>query len=236
MKRKALVIGNTSGLAGVKNDIVRFTKFLESARGGSWYGSEIKILQNPRKREVLAQVETMKADRLDYAVVMFSGHGGHIRTTQLELNDDETLDETSLQKIATRQLNIYDCCRVSLSLMTKSLAMESANVVYDSALAVRKIYEERILQAIPQQVSLYACSVGEVSYDTSDGAVYLSELLAAANRANGARFLTVGAAHEAAAQRVEANRRNHPNRESQVPQAVLPKCLSAQQLILAMNA
>lgn len=56
----------------------------------------------------------------------------------------------------------------------------------------RTKYDERIMQAAERHVKLYACSVGQSSYDSDDGAVYLMHLLTAARAvASGARWKTV---------------------------------------------
>ena len=76
MKRKAVIVGNTSGLEGVKVDIARFAEFLKSDLGGAWYDSEIDILVNERKSSLLQKIDELKNQLFDYVVVMFSGHGG----------------------------------------------------------------------------------------------------------------------------------------------------------------
>ena len=112
MKRKAILIGNTSGLQGVKVDIFNFANYLKSNNGGAWYSSEIDELYDPPKNVLLSNIEAVKRDYPDYVVVMFSGHGGFIRSTILEINGKgESIDESALGNIAKRQLSIFDCCR-----------------------------------------------------------------------------------------------------------------------------
>ncbi|MBN3724364.1 caspase family protein [Burkholderia sp. Ac-20379] len=232
MKRKALLIGNTSNLQGVQLDLERFSAFLRSDTGGAWYSSEITTLENVDRQRLLMEVEKLKLQNLDYLIVLFSGHGGHQRKTLLELNGSgEFVYETSLQNIAQRQLNIYDCCRVTVQVTTESYAMDArADSVRRADLDVRRRYEDRIMQAIPQQIRLYSCAVGEYSYDTPSGAVYLSNFLHAARTISpGAGFKLVGDAHAEARDAVK-------RKESrQNPEADLPKCLSMQQLIISIK-
>ena len=106
----------------------------------------------------------------------------------------------------------------------------------ESVNRVRQRYDERIMQAIPQQALLYSCSVGQVSYDTANGGVYLSNLLKAAQTlGRDQSFKHVGLAHEEAmvptAEHSLKEKHGH-----QVPEAVLPKCLSSQQLVISINA
>lgn len=237
MKRKAILIGNTSGLQGVQVDITRFTAFLTSNVGGAWYDSEIDILQNERKVSLLQKIDAIKRQSFDYVVVMFSGHGGQLRQTVLELNGlGETIEETALRKIAERQLNIYDCCRAFPSTMVKR-AQEALSASFaESVNLYRRRFDDRIMQAIPQQALLYSCSVGQVSYDTSTGGVYLSNLLKAAQTISyDQQFKLVGLAHEETMAPTIANS-GKERQGRQVPDAVLPKCLSSQQLIISVKA
>lgn len=237
MKRKAILIGNTSGLPGVQVDITRFTSFLTSNTGGAWYESEIDVLQNERKSTLLQKIDTLKRQSFDYVVVLFSGHGGQQRQTVLELNSSgETIEETVLRNIATRQLNIYDCCRAFPSGMTKR-AMDALSASFsESVNPSRRRFDDRIMQAIPQQALLYSCSIGQVSYDTSTGGVYLGNLLKAAQTIGyDQQFKLVGAAHEEAIPPTIANSERE-RQGRQVPDAVLAKCLSAQQLVISLKA
>jgi hypothetical protein len=237
MKRKAVLIGNTSGLQGVKVDITRFSAFLKSNSGGAWYDSEIDILENERKSALLQKIDALKKQSFDYLVVLFSGHGGQLRQTILEINGQgETIEETLLRQVTERQLNIYDCCRAFPSTMTKK-AMESLSASFsESVNRNRQRYDDRIMQAIPQQALLYSCSIGQVSYDTANGGVYLNNLLKAAQTIGyDQEFKLVGLAHqEAIAPTTENSLKEKQGR--QVPEAVLPKCLSSQQLIISMKA
>lgn len=237
MKRKAVLIGNTSGLDGVQVDITRFATFLKSDFGGTWYESEIDILENEKKSSLLQRMDAIKRQSFDYLVVMFSGHGGQLRQTILEINGQgETIEETALRQMANRQLNIYDCCRAFPTTITKS-AMESLSKSFtESVNRNRQRYDDRIMQAIPQQALLYSCSIGQVSYDTANGGVYLTNLLKAArNIAYDQQYKLVGIAHqESVAPTMENSIKEKQG--LQVPEAILPKCLSSQQLIISMKA
>jgi hypothetical protein len=235
MKRKAILIGNTSGLQGVQVDILRFKSFLTSNTGGAWYESEIDVLLNERKSSLLQKIDELKRQSFDYVIVLFSGHGGQRRQTVLELNSSgETIEETALRGIATRQLNIYDCCRAFPSIVTESAKVSAS--FSESVNRHRRRFDDRIMQAIPQQALLYSCSIGQVSYDTSNGGVYLGHLLKAAQTiAYDQQFKLVGAAHEEAIPPTVANSEKEKYGR-QVPEAVLPKCLSSQQLVISIRA
>lgn len=237
MKRKAILIGNTNGLNGVKIDIMSFSAFLKSDTGGSWYDSEITMLHNPKKADLVASVAFWRSQSYDYVIVLFSGHGGQLRNdTVLEINGDgETINESTLRHIASRQLNIYDCCRAHPQPAMESIAaMDSLNYMEKRASSIRLRYEARIMEAIPQQVLLYSCSVGEYSYDTPNGAVYLSGFLGASKSfASTQSFMLVGVAHQFAAQSTVESCKDKKYKQN--PEAYLPKCLSSQQLIISVH-
>jgi hypothetical protein len=237
----ALVIANTNGLDGTKIDIINFVKFLKSNHGGAWLNSEIhEPLYNPSLDELKSALGGIKRNNYDYVIVLFSGHGGQIRETILEINgDEEVIAESQLKNLAPRQLTIFDCCRVLPSykaddaIMSKSTMHFSESAIPNLREIIRKKYNERIMEAIPQQATLYSCSINESSYDTTNGAVYLTNLLDAAKKIN-REFKLVGVAHqEAKAPTIEYSLRKHTG--IQTPDQFLPKCLSNQQLIISIN-
>lgn len=232
MKRKAILIGNTHGLQGVKTDLERTGNFLRSSVGGGWYSNEIEVFENPSKNELLRKLEIAKREFNDYVIVLFSGHGGQERQTILELNGSgETISESQLQDIASRQLTIFDCCRAVAEQVRKSAVLESLSASFSEAASVRRRYEERIMEATHQQVRLYSCAIGEKSYDTPQGAMYLGNLLTAARTIDPySAFKTIESAHAEA--RMATIR---DSKEKQSPEAVLPKCLTKQQLVIAMR-
>jgi len=232
MKRKALLIGNTNGLAGVQIDIQKTKAFLLSNVGGAWLDSEIDVITNPRRADLLAHLTRIRQSSQDYVFILFSGHGGlEKRRTILELNDaGETVGEDVLFKIAPRQISVFDCCRaISAEPLMKSFAADSITESY-KAIGARERFDAQIMKAIPQQVVLYACSMGQISNDTRNGGIYLQNLLQAAKSLKpGEISKTAERAHsEATAATTAAN-------NAQTPEASLPRCLSSQQLILSVH-
>jgi hypothetical protein len=236
MNRKALLIGNSNGLPGVKIDILHWQLFLMSTIGGNWLSSEIDIEMNPSKNSLLYKIETMK-NRFDFVVVVFSGHGAYSKSTILEINNkEEFISENDLKNIASRQISVFDCCRGLVSLQDSiNESVKNYTTKGQTFSDVRKDYETRIMQAIPQQVSLYACSIGEYAYDSNDGGYYTKNFLKSTDLfVDNQRFLTVGMAHQAGAIRT-SNEVKEKENGIQNPDAFLPKCLSSQQLIISIN-
>lgn len=238
MKRRALLIGNSRGLAGVKRDIANFQAFLMGRYGGAWRRDEIETMMNPTLADLKSKLSVIKAERNDFVIVMFSGHGGYERTTVLEINGQpEVIDDTELMGLAPRQISIFDCCRVVCSYQEeRELLLERKLFsVTDSADTIRQRYDSRIMQAIPQQDRLYACKIGQCAWDHDDGtgAYYLNNLIQKAKTISGA-FGLVSGVHEEAAQATftEVWR---DKLEYQEPVSSVPKCLSSQELIISLR-
>lgn len=236
MKRKALLIGNTNGLEGVQVDITKLRRFLKSPTGGAWEDSEILVAENPDLSDFLLRLGLLRSQSLDFAFVLFSGHGAHIRETVLELNPKhELLPETKLHNLAPRQITVVDCCRgVIPDVLAKATpTMEALDAAYVDRVAVRKRYEARIMSAMKQQARLYACAVDEAATDDAKmGAVYFGHLLDSAQSFEmGLNFKTVEAAHAQAKAKTLRDSRT----SNQTPEALLPKCLPDQQLILSIR-
>jgi hypothetical protein len=236
MKRRALLIGNSNGLAGVKLDIAKFDSFLKSDLGGQWFGSEITIKMNPSKLELFATIQNIKQERPDYAFVYYSGHGAYSKGTILEINaQEEYINENDLKYIATRQISIFDCCRnVITTPLTEKRALGGTLNLSESNKNIRPTYDMRIMQAIEQQVSLYACSINESALDTEDGGMYSKNLLSSVQPEMGHSFKLVSLAHEEAAIKTK-NMAWVKELHRQNPTETSPKCFSVQQLVISIN-
>jgi hypothetical protein len=228
MKKKVFIIGNDQGLPGVKKDIVNYKNFFKSPFGGSWLEEEIIVKINPIKKDLLFDIERLKFLQLDFIVIIYSGHGGHIRETVLEINPfGEMIIESELKNIASRQITILDCCRSYAELISEELRAKTVSETITDIL-VRQKYDRRILIAIPQQVSLYACSIGEIANDTNEGGAYSKNLIPCSFPGEN-EFKLLGNAHQ------EASKLTQEEFIDQHPDAILPKCLSSQQLIIGIN-
>lgn len=228
MEKRILIIGNSEGLQGVKIDIENYKRFFKNSYGGDWYDSEIIEKLNVSKTSLTAELSKLKNLSLDYLIVIFSGHGAQQRETILELNSNgESISESNLKNLADRQLNIFDCCRAYSEMESKAIINEMAARSF-SFTNTRKKYEKRIMEANHQQICLYACAIGECAYDTARGGAYSKNLLTCALDIQG-EYKLVGTAHQ------EASRLTTIEFNNQHPEAELPRLISSQQLILAIN-
>jgi hypothetical protein len=188
MKRKAIILVNDDGkLPGLSKDSDNIVGFLKSLAGGSWFDSEIEIIKNPSLTNLKLKLALQRLTPVDLCLVFFSGHGGNDgRKTHLQINNQkETIEESALFGFAEKQINFFDCCRVfsedlaraSLEQRSTTFAMEDSLTNYISIAESRRIYSELIVKAVKQRVVFYSCELNEVSYDSSEGAVYLSSFL-----------------------------------------------------------
>lgn len=230
MKRKALLIGNSNNLSGVQKDLLNFKNFLSSNKGGAWYDSEIVIIEKSNLSKVREEINKIKLESPDYVITFFSGHGAYKRGTILQLADNNTINEAELFYLAKRQLSIFDCCRSKIETFAHSMSMDSYNLSESSKEYVRILYNQRIKQSIEQQIRLYSCSIGEVSYDTTQGGIYFQNLLESARKFEyGSTENRVSSCHQRAKELTQkAIKEQHPD-------AILPKCLPSQELILSIN-
>jgi len=229
MEKRVLLIGNDEGLPGVKVDIENYKRFFKSPIGGAWLDSEFITKLNVSRLDLLKEIQRLKIQSLDYLIVIFSGHGGQMRETVFELNPNgDKLNESEIRNICNRQLNIFDCCRAYPQRLFEGSVYKAVTETLTD-FTIRRKFENRILESIHQEVLLYACSIGEVANDTSQGGVYSKYLIQSSIPLTKTKYRLVGSAHQAASLLVT---NDFPK---QHPDSVLPRCLSEQQLIIGIN-
>lgn len=205
MKRRAILLGNLDGNLSTNLDLSKMYEFLLSLRGGAWSHSEIILKANISYHDLDILVRDTQNARFDYVIFYFSGHGGYERGTILELNPHgDIFFEKDVCHLASRQLNIYDCCRTLAKTQFSKLANSSAldnlsESFYSIKAHYRQIYESRIMQAYPQQMSLYSCCMNECSYDFGVGGIYTNSLINAVLSSKDT-YILASTAHHAAYQ------------------------------------
>ena len=227
MKKKAIIIANQDPLlTGISKDIDHIQVFLKGITGGAWNSDEIEVHINPTLTSLKLDIAIDRLMGYDYMMVFFTGHGGHKRQqTYVQINNQkELIAQSELENLCHKQINIYDCCRSEIEELKEArskFGMESFDSAISSRLnrvEARKLYEDQIKKAKPQQLILYSCSLNESSHDHSYGALYLTNLLKDANKFDncqyhGKRFKVALESHQNAAVRVKSD-----NRDKQHPQ------------------
>lgn len=188
MKRHALLIGysgydlSDGYLGGVSEDLENYTNFLMSYNGGAWDPTEITIIQDESLSYIESKIEQIKHQNNDIVFSVFTGHGGfNVKNgcRVLDISKNETMLETELWDLASRQILILDSCSVYEA---KSLAEDSKIIASFSHFGIskedaRRIYEGYCLRCPKQQIKLYASKIGTEAEDTDDGGTYSYTLL-----------------------------------------------------------
>jgi hypothetical protein len=229
MKKKILLIGNNDGLPGVKIDLANYKKYFKSNTGGQWNDDEIIELLNPKKDDLISLIDDLKKQNLDYAIVVFSGHGGMKRKTVLELNPDgELFSESRFENISKRQVTILDCCRAYMQNISESLNEVRLVKSFSAYAGTRARFEKRISESLSQQIKIYSCAEGEYSHDTPKGGAYSKNLIETAY-SDDSEFIYFGRTHVVAAEKTTTEFKD------QHPEIIQPKLLTTQQIILGIN-
>lgn len=236
MKKKILMIGNPNNLRGVPVDVSSYYSFFTSPAGGNWCGEEIKILTNTTRRELFNRLMEIENADCDYVITIFVGHGfeadGETVLVLNEQGDMMTLDD--LTNLSPRQLLIIDCCRVPMPRSIDfTFERTGATRLSMSRDPIRRAYEDRIGEALPQEVILFACDEGEAALDFPDGGAYSQYLLDATRIAlanSDSPFVSVSQAHYRAVRLMQRDSfvRQHP-------QILQPRCAVKRQLPLGVN-
>lgn len=234
MKRQVLIVGYANGLTGVKADLDNYYRFFTSPVGGMWRADEICVLENASTDEFLRHINFYQVADLDYFVFVFCGHGASLQDeVVMEINDtDRPIKESEVTNVASRQLNIFDCCRkvesdVPYDILAEVRNFSQGGKIYGN---VRQRYDWRIMQAVEQSASLYACSSGESAIGRNRGGDYSYHLLKAARNVSDAEeYKTISLCHYEACQHLEAMG------STQHPDYKLPRCVANQSLILSIH-
>lgn len=235
MKKIALLIGNSRGLAGSSQDMLDFYTHLTSLQGGAWDPSTeiISLLDKPAS-EISGVLSNIRG-QYQYVMVYFTGHGGTYNDTILEVNpQNELLNESEILGLSPKQINILDCCR---SLVRGAVPIYDSHdsVSDDVLLKVRQEFDQLIEDAAEQQVLIYSCEVGKPSYALRGGSSIFSKCLleASACLLQTCDVVKIYDAFALAASntRVMANHL----RVEQNPEIVPAKCLSSQELPFCFN-
>ena len=198
MKRCLILIGNEgkasngSFLPGVSKDLEAYENFFRSDNGGAWGSSEIATRRIGwtslgLKNELL--LRRMEEGGLDYALIVFSGHGYAERDGEplFELSENDVISLSAICSIlpAQKMLMIADSCQgylnESLAKASSELRQFSNNLNTMTRDRKREIYNRQI-ERMGYRSKVFASAVrpGEYAGDTSQGGRYSRALLDAA--------------------------------------------------------
>ena len=241
MKRKAILIGNTRGLKGTRQDMRSMASHLLSYQGGGWLPNEFEILIDVPASELMARIDAVRKENNDFTIVYFTGHGLLQGNTIAEINPQhELIDEDVLFNLAERQINILDCCRgVITSPLPIFRSRRGATAISNQELdKVRKQYEDLVMNnSAPQFVRMYSCDANESSYCLPDGSCsYFSKHLieSISDILKTKDVARTYECHQEAACRTTNSVQNDINRP-QHPVIIPAKCAAVAELPLGFN-
>ena len=159
VKKRILMIGDTGDLHGVPVDIRSYYDLFTSPVGSNWHHNEIEILWSPSWRLLFKKLDEIERADYDYVITIFSGHGREsICGTMLIINGEAgTIDAADMANLSPRQLSVFDCYRS----FTAMPANTQGTVLSMSYNPIRKAYEQKIQDSLPQGIYLFACYEGE---------------------------------------------------------------------------
>ena len=181
MRRLAYLLANNNGLPGIKKDMEDFQSFLTGCSGGAWEAGEIVCRYNIRLSRLWGDLSLIKEGHYDYVLFYYSGHGDWKRETRLYINEsDEYVLESYTAGLATRQLSIFDCCRV-IPCIPSEKKIAATNEAFSNKVTLHNLARlrfDKLVMAAPEQgLSLYACELNQCAMATEDGSLYTQALL-----------------------------------------------------------
>lgn len=180
MKRQAIIIGSNpdTKIPGAIADVHAWEKFLLSLMGGAWNASEIKTLINPTNSQAIINIIS-NAAYVDYAFIVFSGHGGIYKRekdalgffeTFLYLNNNNVLSERQLNpgKNCPRCTIMIDCCRGHVpeldTILKEASALEDIQTKF-SREYFRELFDDQLDRSEKGCVKIYSTSMGSEASD-----------------------------------------------------------------------
>lgn len=178
--RKAILIGcpgsGDSFLIGVKQDLEKVSKYLQSEKGGVWYENEIMPLYNPSYLQVKQAIENAVAD---YVIIYFSGHGytDTVNNARMICLKDYYISDKHLLNNSHRQLVLIDACRNEVGQGISGIPDFEPQWEYFTGSPVRELFDNYIKNSPAGKLIVHGTQRGEYSYDSSTGGMFTNALL-----------------------------------------------------------
>jgi Caspase domain len=184
ISRKAILIGcpgnKDNFLSGVKPDLLKMSKFLQSDKGGAWKSQEILSLENPYATDVMTSIGSAIAD---YVFVYFSGHGyTEIDNSRMIMLRDKSICDLYLLNDSPRQLVVVDACR-NYSVPTLGGFPEiNEDVNHFEQQSTYEYFNDCIAASAEGKLIVHSTQPGKYSYDSVSGGLFSQALLTVANQ------------------------------------------------------
>lgn len=192
MKRCLIIIGNQGSpskgnyLPGVSRDVDNYLAFFKSDNGGAWENDEIiSKCYDWTLSSLRTSIFCRRMEGLDYAVIVFAGHGYALRNgeTYFELSDGNDVSLSTIKSWFPTQkvLMIADSCQCFVNLYREGGILNEAIAQRQFSRHreyLRNLYNRHI-ESVPTNAFTFASAVspGEGANDTSKGGLYSYNLL-----------------------------------------------------------
>jgi hypothetical protein len=193
MTRKVFLIKgfakNDTETAKLVEYLSKYKEFFKDNSGGAYREEEILTFDQPDLKELQ---EKIIAEKLDYMIAVFLGHGADQEATQLfQLNGSEIILAGQVEFSASKQLVLMESCRglligIPVVKQANKVAKFKKGGVLERPLTIteiRTLYDEHIKRCDEGLVIGYACSLDE----KASGFFYSQTILTLAHEAHNDR-------------------------------------------------
>lgn len=183
LKRKALIIYCTNtqsgNLDGLQKDNENLRNYLKSCTGGCWRDGEIISLENPTA-QCVSDCILNEFNGVDYAFVVFSGHGAYGPDGQILEVNGGFIREDELIGIAPKQTLVINACRKYLTNTINESRIFSSrieSVTQSQKIICRKTFDDAI-KDLPEGTNvIYSTSDDEFAYCGTNGSVFINRMI-----------------------------------------------------------
>lgn len=174
MTRRAILIAASppsNAVPGVFADVDAWYSFLQSSSGGRWNPQELLVAKNTSRESLLIAIES--ASQLDYALIVFAGHGRSVTfdlpwpEAEVHLFDGSTMTERDLNPATPRCTIIFDCCRGLNEEEEGAGFLKNASLLLEGQDPVkhRAFYDATLYSAESGLVKIYSTGVVSAAAD-----------------------------------------------------------------------
>lgn len=189
LKRKALIIYCTNtksgNLDGTQKDNENLCNYLKSCTGGCWKDREIISLENPTVQRVRECISN-DFNGVDYAFVIFSGHGAYGINGQILEVLDGNISESELTYITPKQTLVINACRKHLTTTavneSRIFSFNVESITRPLEILHRKMFDDAIKALSEGTNVIYSTSENRYAYCGENGSVFINKMIDECNK------------------------------------------------------
>ncbi len=175
IRRKVFIIKGYSKTEQERSDdeyfVRAYSEYFQLNAGGAYSSKEVIYISEPSCRNL---DKFMRKENLDYAIVVYIGHGGTKDDNQVfQLNSDEIIKPGQFMVKCKKQIIILESCRVianeipTIDLSDKIPMFAQGGVVRSplSQKQSREVYDSHIKRCENGIMVCFACGLGDAAYN-----------------------------------------------------------------------